>query len=286
MDLSRAKSLSHREGGFLVSGKVNGFTLIELLVVIAIIAILAAILFPVFAQARGKARQASCTSNQKQILLAILSYAQDYDEQLPPGNVPGPSGNTGYQNLVEPYVKAGFPQGSQIGKSLSVFVCPDFSATDNGPANQSRPSSSYAVNRALMPANAYWPASPVPLARIQFAAQTVLLAEGQGYRYFTDGNDTGIGDSRASGQPVTSNIRTLFDANASYAIARARHNGGSNHGFSDGHVKWFRAPNRSYITPGGGFSSVTWLDVLPVKSTSGVVYSRAEFPNASGWFVE
>jgi prepilin-type N-terminal cleavage/methylation domain-containing protein/prepilin-type processing-associated H-X9-DG protein len=61
----------------------RGFTLIELLVVIAIIAILAAILFPVFAQARGKARQASCLSNQKQIGLAWTMYAQDYDETSP-----------------------------------------------------------------------------------------------------------------------------------------------------------------------------------------------------------
>jgi len=61
----------------------NGFTLIELLVVIAIIAILAAILFPVFAQAREKARQATCLSNQKQIALALLMYNQDYDEEFP-----------------------------------------------------------------------------------------------------------------------------------------------------------------------------------------------------------
>jgi len=62
----------------------KGFTLIELLVVIAIIAILAAILFPVFARAREKARQASCVSNVKQITLGILQYVQDYDEDLPP----------------------------------------------------------------------------------------------------------------------------------------------------------------------------------------------------------
>src|SRR5579862_3546832 len=63
--------------------KRTGFTLIELLVVIAIIAILAAILFPVFAQAREKARQATCLSNEKQIALAMLMYNQDYDEKLP-----------------------------------------------------------------------------------------------------------------------------------------------------------------------------------------------------------
>src|ERR1043165_8351356 len=63
--------------------KHRGFTLIELLVVIAIIAILAAILFPVFAQARSKARQASCISNMKQIACGLMMYAQDYDEVLP-----------------------------------------------------------------------------------------------------------------------------------------------------------------------------------------------------------
>ena len=63
--------------------KRNGFTLIELLVVIAIIAILAAILFPVFAQAREKARQASCMSNLKQVGTAVYMYNQDYDELMP-----------------------------------------------------------------------------------------------------------------------------------------------------------------------------------------------------------
>jgi len=92
----------------------RGFTLIELLVVIAIIAILAAILFPVFARAREKARQTSCLSNVKEIALASLMYAQDYDE-CPPGQLMGrPAG--GYYtwcDIVQPYCK-----------NEQIFVCP------------------------------------------------------------------------------------------------------------------------------------------------------------------
>jgi prepilin-type N-terminal cleavage/methylation domain-containing protein len=73
-----------------MNSRNQAFTLIELLVVIAIIAILAAILFPVFAQAREKARQASCLSNAKQIGLAGQMYAQDYDEILPETGWQGP----------------------------------------------------------------------------------------------------------------------------------------------------------------------------------------------------
>ncbi len=86
--------------------KRTAFTLIELLVVIAIIAILAAILFPVFAQARTKARQASDLSNLKQIGLALLMYAQDYDERCVMGWYVPPGGkNRFWQRLVLPYVK-------------------------------------------------------------------------------------------------------------------------------------------------------------------------------------
>src|SRR3989442_12909634 len=86
----------------------GAFTLIELLVVIAIIAILASILFPVFAQAREKARSTSCTSNLKQLSLAWLMYAQDYDEALPMTAQKTPKGAQIYwQSQVEPSSKGG-----------------------------------------------------------------------------------------------------------------------------------------------------------------------------------
>lgn len=104
--------------------KRAGFTLIELLVVIAIIAILAAILFPVFAQAREKARGATCTSNLKQLMNAWLMYSQDYDERLVPygvllegwGNDWGTP--VGFHALVQPYLK-----------NLDVFICPSQEGT-------------------------------------------------------------------------------------------------------------------------------------------------------------
>jgi prepilin-type N-terminal cleavage/methylation domain-containing protein len=116
----------------------SGFTLIELLVVIAIIAILAAILFPVFAQAREKARAITCISNEKQMGLALLQYAQDADDEMPLGDVhDATSGwiNASYHfpaasvdstmawgNTVQPYIK-----------STAVFLCPDGITKGTGP---------------------------------------------------------------------------------------------------------------------------------------------------------
>src|SRR5437867_8140420 len=97
----------------------RGFTLIELLVVIAIIAILAAILFPVFAQARASARQATCLSNLKQIGTAAMLYVQDYDEKFFPEFVPLDNGlQAWWFVLLDPYVKAGAKSQGDRSKRL------------------------------------------------------------------------------------------------------------------------------------------------------------------------
>ena len=104
-------------------GKRRGFTLIELLVVIAIIAILAAILFPVFASAREKARQISCASNERQLGLGIIQYVQDNDESYPFSYA---NATSDWFYSVAPYVK-----GYSTITGGGVFVCPDTAANFN-----------------------------------------------------------------------------------------------------------------------------------------------------------
>src|SRR5437016_1277125 len=121
--------------------KQHAFTLIELLVVIAIIAILAAILFPVFAQAREKARAISCLSNSKQIGLATMQYVQDYDETYPCGWHPAPGGDAWrsmWRVCLQPYIqKMGNPNDAYDSRSfgnMSVLSCPSSpSSTSFGP---------------------------------------------------------------------------------------------------------------------------------------------------------
>ncbi|MCX6380200.1 MAG: prepilin-type N-terminal cleavage/methylation domain-containing protein [Armatimonadetes bacterium] len=119
--------------------KRNAFTLIELLVVIAIIAILAAILFPIFSQARAKARQAVCLSNEKQLAMGVLMYTQDYDETLTPVAIRPPNGDTSntqylWSTLIEPYTKSKeirrCPQDSRSlanSYGLNELIFPDLS---------------------------------------------------------------------------------------------------------------------------------------------------------------
>lgn len=252
-----------------------GFTLIELLVVIAIIAILAAILFPVFAQARAKARQTACVSNQRQIGVGILAYAQDYDETLPISNYPDPTGtnNTGWQYMVDPYVRANFPVKivDSAGKSLSIYYCPDFTDT----SASARPSSSYNTNRTffgsldtnLSAANRGPAAS---LAALTIPGQDVFLAESNGGCVWTEGADDPASYAALGG--------TLKSCTNSYLIGRTRHGGGANYLLGDGHVKWYKAPSPSYTLSGSTYT--------PVRSDLGVAYRRSISPNAGAWFRE
>ena len=156
----------------------RGFTLIELLVVIAIIALLAAILFPVFATAREKARVASCASNEKQIGLALIQYAQDYDETFPcdygsgtPGNNYASDYGYGWSYEIYPYLKSG-----------AIFACPDdsFNLGSGNPKVVAGDSNiSYGANFNLIQygpdavnSNKY-----AKLASLSAAASTVLVYE-------------------------------------------------------------------------------------------------------------
>jgi prepilin-type N-terminal cleavage/methylation domain-containing protein/prepilin-type processing-associated H-X9-DG protein len=102
------------------SGQRRGFTLIELLVVIAIIAILAAILFPVFAQARDKARQSACLSNLKQVGLGLQMYSQDWDETLPPANHVHDFGSPKVLERTPSFLGSLIP----YTKNRAIFACP------------------------------------------------------------------------------------------------------------------------------------------------------------------
>ncbi len=176
----------------------RAFTLIELLVVIAIIAILAAILFPVFAKAREKARQASCTSNLKQIGLAQMMYAQDYDESLP--NHTEVAGQD-WPLMIVPYVKNG-----------QIFRCP--SAPFYGHQLVDGSDLSYGYNCGHIGNRS--------LAYLQHPATTIMCADS-------------ISDNRIG--PITAiRIARCGDANSN-CLAGDRHNDTLNVGFCDGHVK-------------------------------------------------
>ena len=193
----------------------RGFTLIELLVVIAIIAILAAILFPVFQKVRENARRASCQSNMKQLGIAIVQYTQDSDELLPPpsaganpsdsGGVPGGS----WQQRIFPFVK-----------STGVYVCPSNTASsslENGGASEnfSALPISYAGNAHYFGYNGLAANS---LASIQSPASKIMVAEARA------GNVTyGCADWTNNG----------FFRDRGFA----GHTGRANYLFGDGHVK-------------------------------------------------
>jgi len=164
------------------ASRKNAFTLIELLVVIAIIAILAAILFPVFARARENARRSSCQSNLKQIGLGLIQYQQDYDEKYQLSFGGGDGNNLQWMQLAQPYVK-----------SSQIFVCPSNSATKpvDFTTTNDYDKGSYSLNAAYYnsgttytPPTSFPPYSGRPgfttsIAQNSAPATTVWVADGQ-----------------------------------------------------------------------------------------------------------
>ncbi len=238
----------------------SAFTLIELLVVIAIIAILAAILFPVFAQAREKARQTSCASNQKQLVLGVLQYVQDYDETFPltlfnndtPSSVTTPWDATPtanpnarksfWSNAVEPYIKA-----------FGVYSCPSTEERSDIFGVDSVASKgvtfSYTLNGYL---NAY------SMGQVPDPSSTIMVSEGLGkinMPRFANAFPLAI-DSSGNIMPTFSPGNLDQDASCSTAAGAYGfgfnydyswwvHNGGSNYAYIDGHVKFAKNPSQN-----------------------------------------
>lgn len=254
----------------------KAFTLIELLVVIAIIAILAAILFPVFATAREKARQTTCTSNEKQLGIAFLSYVNDFDEVMPSGLLAtsgNPSANYPVKgaNNVSTGVIAGCGWAGQIYpyvKARGVFTCP---SDPNAVLNGTTQSVDYAYDAYTAAQN---------LSKASSPATIMLLSEVTGWQVnVTDSLETGgnrsvIDNGQAIGymSPGTTSFNQVWsntvpatgqglyatgpysDYNSSYANegTTARHSGGANYLLSDGHVKWFPSTKVSALCWSGG----------------------------------
>jgi prepilin-type N-terminal cleavage/methylation domain-containing protein/prepilin-type processing-associated H-X9-DG protein len=214
----------------------RGFTLIELLVVIAIIAILAAILFPVFAQAREKARAISCVSNVKQIMLGELQYEQDYDEYhvYPYGS--GQTGNSSWYELLDPYIK-----------NKQVYHCPDDtysrgnneidSATGNTIGHPAIPVS-YSITLPYYNADGWWhgqysaAGDQVTDPKITNPSTTIFVSERwNGYKMF---------DVAWATENWCNDGEFLGGQGGSAVAAATGHSNGSTYGFCDGHAKWMR----------------------------------------------
>jgi prepilin-type N-terminal cleavage/methylation domain-containing protein/prepilin-type processing-associated H-X9-DG protein len=256
----------------------KGFTLIELLVVIAIIAILAAILFPVFAQAREKARSTSCLSNLKQNALATISYVQDYDETFPPAlEFPAGCVQTYVQELM-PYQKSvgtwscpDAPQETSWPNFASVLGIAGSSLGVTGVICPSSPTivySSYAIDDSvidypslatLLEHTAY---NTTTDSQIPYPDQTGLIYDG----FMADVVSTSTGTAAAaagllgSGTEGCQPIREDIDG---------RHNGNANAAFVDGHAKVVHCGiSNNAAGDGGNGPSTTPTSCLDASGTS------------------
>ncbi|MFP3904563.1 MAG: prepilin-type N-terminal cleavage/methylation domain-containing protein [Armatimonadota bacterium] len=213
----------------------RGFTLIELLVVIAIIAILVAMLFPVFARARSRARQTACLLNIKQLSLGVQMYVQDYDEVMPmtayrSASSGGSSGAYLWTANIMPYVE-----------NEQVFLCPEA-------VGQSRYASTWddrgwlsiGLNRDLENRVTERPRS---LAQFDAPSSSIALA------------DSTPGDTKKPTKARGFQVMADREPNTKSGVG-SRHNEGTNVGFVDGHAKWYKS---SSIWQADNAAELVWI---------------------------
>ena len=218
----------------------RGFTLIELIVVIAIIAVLAAILFPVFAQARSKARATVSLSNARQFGMALTMYTQDYDEGLPLTDHAGAMAS--WIETVQPYVKA---------RLLNRIVDDASQNWETYPSEPNRRHSSYAINAYL--------AGPMTMGGISAPASCIYLVE---YRE----NKAADHVHPMCWEPYGCNFGSHFLLLSKDEVEKERYQGGAHYVFVDGHAKWHRFDQT--------YTPATKLDLYVPQPDSGKAYGR------------